>query len=119
MLSVSEETLVDFGRLVNPRAVIVWNVSGLGLQVQPTEAEAAAIAAKVLEVGLCSLVGPDVWTSPAGWQSLRPARVGQDQGGSTVLWLASGTRVVLRPASAGVTVVTRVLVIPGETLPGK
>jgi hypothetical protein len=114
MLSVISEMVLAFGGLTNPRAVIVWNMSGLGLQVQPTEEQAAAIAAKVLEVGL---IGPNASPSPSGWQSIRPTRPGQDLGGSTILWLAPGTRVVLRPATAGVNVLARVLVIPGDDVP--
>lgn len=109
-LKVVDQVLaVDYGSLKNPRAVIVWNVSGQGLQSQPTPEEAAAIAAKVLLVGI---TGPDGAT-PTGWQDLRPAKIGEHQGGSTILWLAPGARVVLRPAGT-LAVTARVLVVPGE-----
>lgn len=111
IVRVAEEQIVDYGRLRNPRAVIVWNVSGEGLQCNPTETAAAAIAAQVLEVGL---IGPDAWTTPAGWQSILPAGPGHSRGGSTILWLAAGTRVVLRPGTPGVAVTVRILVLPGQ-----
>ena len=106
---IERETFVSYGSLKNPRAVVVWNVAGLGLQTQPTEEEAKAIAARMLFVGT---TGDE--TIPTGWQLLRPAIPGQDQGGSTTLWLAPGTRVVLRPAFTGARVPVRVLVIPGD-----
>jgi len=179
LLRVSGDTPVNYGQLVNPRTVIVWNVSGLGLQVQPTEEEAAAIAAQVLLVGLtacspgfsrsrppeggttsgppeggttsgppkggatsgppegstCAAIAAAGTTSgppeggatsgppeggttsgepPAGWQALRPARPGHDLGGNTILWLPPDTQVILRPATPGVSVTARVLVIPGS-----
>lgn len=106
---VDQPLLVDYGSLKNPRAVIVWNVSGQGMQSRPTPEEAAAIAAKVLLVGI---TGPD-GAAPTGWQELRPARIGEQQGGSTILWLAPGARVMLRPAGES-PVTARVLVVPGE-----
>ena len=109
MAVVEGDTFVKYGGLNNPRAVIVWNVAGLGLQTQPTEEEVKAIAGRMLLVGV---TGDE--TLPTGWQLLRPAIPGQDQGGSTTLWLAPGTRVVLRPAFTGARVPVRVLVIPGD-----
>lgn len=108
---VNRETAVDFGALENPRAAIIWNVSGLGLQIQPTEEEAAKIAEQVLQVGLC---GPIPGGTPEGWQSLRAARAGHDQGGSTILWLSPGTGVVVRPQNPGTSVLVRALIIPGN-----
>lgn len=112
LLRVAMETVLGFGGLVNPRAVIVWNVSGQGLQIRPTDEEAAAIARQVLLVGLIGSDGPSA--SPGGWQSLRPAAAGDLQGGSTILWLAPGTRVVLRPAEVDTAVLARILVLPGQ-----
>lgn len=110
LLSVDTTTPVPYGSLVNPRAVVVWNLAGVGLQVQPTPEEAAAIAARVLEIGLTD---QDL-TAPTGWLQLPAALPGKPQGGSQLLWLAPGTRVVLRPAQAGVAVMARVLVLPGQ-----
>lgn len=112
MLSVSAETPVDYGPLRNPRAVIVWNVSGQGLQVQPTPEEAAQIAAQVLEVGQATVDAG----IPNGWQEIRPAVPGSGLGGSTILWLPKNTQVYVRPATTGVRVLARVLVIPGPDI---
>jgi hypothetical protein len=105
---IEAEHIVDYGPLKNPRACIVWTVSGQGLQSKPTEEEAAAIAAQQLLVGLTGPGGERV----TGWQLLRPAKPGEQLGGSAILWLAPGTRVVLRPMNARVSV--RVLVLPGQ-----
>lgn len=114
ILCVSGPVLVSYGGLVNPRAVIVWNVSGEGLQVQPTPEEAAAIAATVLHVGLTAGDDPPL---PAAWQEIRPAKPGSGLPGATILWLAPGASVMVRPANPGTTVTVRVLVIPGPNSP--
>lgn len=115
---VSAEMLLDYGGLRNPRAVVLWNVAGEGLQVIPTDEEAAAIAAKVLEVGLLGTVEPSADLASEvrtlGWQSIRPACPGQGLSGNTILWLAPGARVVLRPATPGVDILAKVLVLPGQ-----
>jgi hypothetical protein len=113
ILRVSGPVLVSYGALVNPRAVIVWNVSGEGLQVRPTPEEAAAIAAAVLHVGLTAGDDPPL---PTAWQEIRPAQPGSGLPGATILWLAPKARVILRPANPGTTVTVRVLVIPGPDL---
>ena len=106
---ITDQTTVSYGSLKNPRAVVIWNVAGVNIQTQPTEQEAAGIAKCILLVGLAGADG-----TPTGWQLLRPAVPGHDQGGSTTLWLAPGTRVVLRPANERTAVPVRVLVIPGD-----
>ena len=111
IVRVTEPTVIDYGALQNPRAVIVWNVSGEGLQLQPSPDERAAIAAQVLEV---ALLGPDGMGWSLGWQSIRPAVPGHSRGGSTILWLARGTRVMLRPELPDTYVMARVLVLPGQ-----
>lgn len=111
ILCVTAETIVDYGGLKNPRAVLVWNMTGMGSQVQPTPEEAARIAASELLVGLTNEAGDP----PAGWLRILPYRKGEPQGGSQILWLAPGTRVVLRPANPGSTVIARTLVIPGNS----
>lgn len=112
ILQIKAVTCIPYGDLVNPRCVIVWNVSGQGLQVRPTEEEAAAIAAQVLLVGLVE--GDGDATSVQGWQWLKPADPGSDLAGNTILWLAPGTRVVVRPADPNTYVMARVLVLPGQ-----
>lgn len=112
LLQVQHPARVSYGSLINPRAVIVWNVSGVGLQTLPTEEEAAEIAARILLVGLCD--GKHSVDEPRGWQMLLPARVGHDQGGSCILWLPPSTHVVLRPQSIDHPVLARLLIIPGE-----
>lgn len=109
LLFVTDETLIPYGDLKDPRAVIIWNMSGVGLQTQPDEREAAAIAAKVLEIGLTD----DTGLSVTGWLAIPPARPGRSQGGSQILWLSPGTRVAVRAANSQAAVCARVLVIPG------
>ena len=108
---ISDAELVDYGRLVNPRAVIVWNLAGQDLLTVPDPEAAAELARQELLVGL---VHHDRPTLPAGaWQLLRPAEIGTGLGGNTTLWLAPEARVVLRCHVDGVVVPVRILVIPG------
>lgn len=119
MLYLTKPTVVPFGALQNPRAVVVWNMSGCNQQTQPTTEEAAAIAAQVLYVAVVSADCPRDPTPDdcrqLGWLELRPAGTGKSQGGSQVLWLAPGAHVVLRPATEAAAVVVRALVIPGAS----
>lgn len=53
MLLVRQTMLIPHGPIVDPLCVVIWNVAGVGLQTLPTDEERAAIAAQVLQVGLC------------------------------------------------------------------
>lgn len=109
LLCVTGDTLTSYGALQDPRAVVLWNMTGVNLQVQPGPEEAARIADAELLVGLTN----EANDPPAGWLRVRSARVGEPQGGSQILWLDAGTRIIVRPANAGSTVIVRTLVIPG------
>lgn len=99
MLFVEEETEIPFGPLSDPTAVIVWNLSGVGAQKQPTPEEAAANAAKVVEV--------------ESRQLLLPPAIGSGYSPACVIRPVPGSRVVLRPQN-GSRVPCRVLVIPSK-----
>jgi hypothetical protein len=108
---VSDAELVDFGRLVNPRCVVVWNLAGQDLLTMPDEETARSIASQDLLVGLVDVDHP---TIPGACQLLRPASIGTGLGGNTILWLEPGARVLLKPRWSGVTVPVRILVTPGD-----
>jgi hypothetical protein len=104
--------LVDFGRLVDPRAVIVWNLAGQRLLTMPSEEEKEHLAQQELLVGLVADAVGQI--NPLACQLLRPAEIGTGLGGNTILWLPPGARVVLAPRQAGCAIPARVLVIPGD-----
>jgi len=108
---VADSELVEYGRLVNPRCVIVWNMAGQELLTIPTDEEAAELARQELLVGL---VDGDHPTIPTARQLIRPAKLGSGLPGNVILWLAPGARVLLLPRYAGVIVPTRILVLPGN-----
>lgn len=109
MLVVTDLVAVPFGSLVNPRALIVWNMTGVGLQSNPPPEERARIDASELDVGLTD----DESRPPTAWLRIRPATVGWPHGGNQILYLAPGTRVMLRPVNPGHGVTAKILVIPG------
>ena len=112
--TVKDAELVDYGRLVNPRCVIVWNLAGHELLTMPDEEAKARLAKQELLVGLVDdFVGCEA-IKPNACQLLRPAEIGTGLGGNAILWLPAGARVVLAPHHAGCTVPARILVIPGE-----
>lgn len=108
---VRDAELVEYGRLRNPRCVIVWNLAGQELLTVPTDEEAAQLQRQELLVGLVDADSP---TLPTAWQLLRPAQIGSGLGGNTILWLAPGSRVVLRPRHEDAIVPVRILVLPGN-----
>lgn len=110
--TVKDAELVDYGRLINPRCVIVWNLAGHELLTMPDADEKAHLAKQELLVGLVDAEHPTI--IPGACQRLRPAEIGTGLGGNTILWLEPGSRVILLPRTALVTVPARILVIPGE-----
>jgi len=108
---VSDAELVEYGRLQNPRCVIIWNVAGQELLTIPTEEEAAELARQDLLVGLVDGNSP---TIPAARQLIRPAKLGSGLPGNVILWLAPGAQVLLIPRYTGVVVPARILVLPGD-----
>ena len=108
---VSAAELVEYGRLVNPRCVVVWNMAGQDLLTFPDEEEAARLARQDLLVGLTD---GDHLTIPAARQLIRPAKVGSGLAGNAILWLEPGARVILLPRHAGTVVPARILVLPGD-----
>lgn len=109
-LKIKQFTILE-SRLTHPRAVIVWNVSGQHLRVQPTATEADALSKQILQVGLRS-----EWSDakPDGWQILYPCRAGDQLYPSTLLWLGPETRVCLQPQYASNPLQVKVMAIPGN-----
>jgi len=108
LLVITEPTVLTT-HLVNPRAVIVENLAGLGLQTLPTDEEAAAIAAKVLLLGVSE---PDRSDASGGQPLLlHPAKAGQSKAQGQFLWLAPGAVVSVRPA-LGVPIPIRAIWFP-------
>lgn len=114
LLYVREPTVVPYGGLVNPLLILIWNLAGVGQQTIPTEEEQAAIAARVLRVGLC---GPeDPATLQGSAQLLQPPPVCSGYSPACVLRPEPGARVIVAPRSPGEAVPIRVLVIPSGQL---
>lgn len=102
---VDSPRLVDYGGLVDPRGVLITNLSGFGLQKYPDETELAKLMRCVLLVG------------PEGQEccELRPAVPGKTaQGTPQWFWLRAGVTLALRPLHDGVPVQARVIVFPGD-----
>jgi len=99
MLPVDQETIVPYGSLRDPAAVVIWNLAGVGAQKQPTETEAAANAAKVVEV--------------ESKQLLLPPPIGSGYSPACLIRPVPGEPIVLRPRN-GSRVPLRVLVIPSS-----
>lgn len=92
------------------RAVVVRNLAGQNMTVQPTSDEAIRLGEQIVYVGLVE----DPEQQPTGWQELRPAKPGSHFGGATTVWLAKQTRVVLRAADPLNPVPVHIMAIPGD-----
>lgn len=122
MLLVRQTMLIPHGPIVDPLCVVIWNVAGVGLQTLPTDEERAAIAAQVLQVGLCPEPGepgepggvsPGV--IPAAWQDLPPPPPCSGHSPCCVLRPSRGSRVIVLPAPhAKQPIPVRILVIPSK-----
>lgn len=116
ILLVDRYTVLET-RLPQPRGVIVSNLTGKHLTAYPDPETAEQLRNQVLLVGLTD---GSLEQQPRGWQELRASKVGEDLPGSTILWLARDTRVVLVPRWAlhqqpeAPPLVVQVLVIPGD-----
>jgi hypothetical protein len=105
LLSVTGKTPIPWGRVKQPRAVAITNVSNQGTQAQPTLEESAAMAARVLFVGFGDATAPSLSLPP-----MVPSK--QDFGGSQFLWLIPGVDVWL-DVPDGVAVVAKIQIFPG------
>lgn len=109
MLYVDRELIVPYGGLVNPVAVILWNVAGVGEQKIPTAEQADHHARKVVRVGLLAESTPPIACS--GYQSLPPPPIGSGYSPACVLRPEPGMRVLVAPRHE-LAVPCRVMVIP-------
>lgn len=114
-MCVDKATVVKYGDLVNPLAVILWNLAGVGVQTIPTAEERAEIEARVLRVYLCGPADPPA--AQAACQILPPPRVCSGHSPCLVLRPEPGARVIVAPPQPGVAVPIRVLVIPSSPSP--
>lgn len=106
ILYVEARTRLDFGRVKNPRAVVIHNVSNQGEQVQPSEEERVMMERRVLFVGFGENQAPSI--------ELPPSVPGGNQfGGGQFLWLARGASVWL-DVTPGYGTVARVAIFPGN-----
>ena len=104
--AVVEKTEIDFGGLINPRAALVVNLAGADDQKWPTDERKAELRRLSLHVGPPEC--PDLCTLPA-------REIGATQQGCFQLFLLSpGKRLVVAPATEGLSVPVRVVVFPGN-----
>lgn len=99
MLYVDRETVIPYGDLVDPTAVVIWNLAGVGAQKIPTDKEAAANAAKVIEV--------------ESKQLLLPPPIASGYSPTCIIRPVPGQPITIRPAP-GTRIPIRVFVIPSN-----
>ena len=103
---------VNYGRIANPRAVIVSNLAGMRQQVYPTAEQAAEHGRKVVQVVLVP-AGHDFDAALAPMLELPPLVIDKTpQGCSQPLWLADGVSVWLVPKFDDVKIPVRAMIFP-------